>query len=100
MENFIDYVEAYFRLTPSDEQKGIRELHEDFKKQTYNRQKTSHWDSLCMSICEHSNGLASTIDFKCNRKKQDKRLSIYHFPLHLPQQTKYHSGNPRHAASK
>ena len=22
-ENFIDYVEAYFQLTPSDEQKGV-----------------------------------------------------------------------------
>ena len=29
-ENFVDCVEAYFRLTPSDEQKGIRKLHEDF----------------------------------------------------------------------
>ena len=27
VENFIDYVEDYFQLTPSDEQKGIRELH-------------------------------------------------------------------------
>ena len=24
VENFIDYVEAYFQLTPPDEQKGIR----------------------------------------------------------------------------
>ena len=30
-ENFVDYVEDYFQLTPSDEQKGIRELHEEFK---------------------------------------------------------------------
>ena len=44
VENFIDYVEAYFQLTPSDEQKGIRELHQDFNKQTYNRQKTYHQD--------------------------------------------------------
>ena len=41
VENFIDYVEAYFQLTPSDEQKGVRELHEDFNKQTYTRQTTS-----------------------------------------------------------
>ena len=40
-ENFIAYIEAYFQLTPSDEQKGIRELYQDFKKQTYNRQTTS-----------------------------------------------------------
>ena len=67
VENFIDYVEDYFQLTSSDEQKGIRELHEDFNKQTYNRQTTSHHDSLCISISEHINGLASTIDFNCNR---------------------------------
>ena len=50
VEDFVDYVEAYFQLTPSDEQKGLRELYEDFNKQTYNRQTTSHQDSLCMSI--------------------------------------------------
>ena len=61
VENFIDYVEAYFQLNPSDELKGIRELHEDFKKQTYNRQTYSHQDSLCMSISKHTNGLYSTI---------------------------------------
>ena len=43
-ENSVDYVEAYFQLTPSDKQKGIRELHQDFKKQTYNHQTTSHQD--------------------------------------------------------
>ena len=42
VENFIDYVEAYFQLTPSDKQKGIRELHQDFKKQIFNIQTTSH----------------------------------------------------------
>ena len=72
VENFIDYVEAYFQLTPLDKQKGVRELHEDFNEQTYNRQTTSHEDSFCMSISEHSNGLVSTIDFKCIKKKQDK----------------------------
>ena len=51
-----------------------------------------------MSISEHSNGIASTIDFNCNKKKQDKRLSNHHFPLHLPQQTKRHSCEPRYAA--
>ena len=61
VENFIDYVEAYFQLNPSDEQKGIRELHEDFKKQTYNCQTTSHQDSLCMSIYGHINSIYSTI---------------------------------------
>ena len=69
VENFIDYVEAYFQLMPPDEQKGVRELHEDFNTQTYNHQTTSHQDSLCMSISEHSNGLASTIEFNCNKKK-------------------------------
>ena len=32
VEKVIDYVEAYFQLAPSDEQKGIRELHQDSKK--------------------------------------------------------------------
>ena len=98
VENFIDYVEAYFQLNPPDKQKGVRELHEDFNKQTYNRQTTYHEDSFCMSISEHSNGLAYTIGFKCNKQKQDKRLSNHHFPLHLPQQTKHHSCEPRYAA--
>ena len=30
VENFTDYVEDCFQLTPSDEQKGIMELHQDF----------------------------------------------------------------------
>ena len=51
-----------------------------------------------MSISEHSNGIYSTIEFKCNKKKQDKRLSNHHFTLHLPQQTKYHSCEPRYTA--
>ena len=67
VENFIDYVEAYFQLTPSDEQKGVRELHKYFNKQTYNCQRNSRQYSSCMSISEHINGLASTIYFKCNR---------------------------------
>ena len=32
VENFIDYVQAYFQLTLSYEQKGVREIHEDFHK--------------------------------------------------------------------
>ena len=31
-ENVVHCVEAYFQLTPSDEQKGITGLHQDFKK--------------------------------------------------------------------
>ena len=98
VENFIDYVEAYFQLTPPDEQKGVRELYEDFNKQTYNRQTTSHEDSFCVSISKHSNDLASPNEFKCNKKKQDNCVSNHHFPLHLPQQTKNHSCEPRYAA--
>ena len=60
-ENFVDYVEAYFQVPPSDDQKGIRELCQDFNKQIYNSQTTSHQDSFCMSISDHSNGLASAI---------------------------------------
>ena len=69
VENFIDYVEAYFQLTPPDEQKGVKELDEDSKKQGYNRKKTSHQDSFCMSISEHSNGPASTIECRRDKKK-------------------------------
>ena len=68
-ENSVDYVEAYFQLTPSDEQKGKRELHEDSNKQTYNCQTTYHQDSFYMSISEHRNVIDSTIEFKCNREK-------------------------------
>ena len=53
-----------------------------------------------MSIYEQSNGIASTIDLKCNRKKQDKRLSNHHFTLHLPEKTKHPSSDPRYAAIK
>ena len=98
VEKFIDCVDNYFQLTPPDEQKVVRELYEDFNKQTYNRQTTYHQDSLCMSISEHSNGLDSTIEFKCNKKKQYKRLSNHHFPFHLPQQTRNNSCEPRYAA--
>ena len=72
VENFIDCVEDYFQLTPPDEQKVVRELYEDFNKQTYNSQTTSHQVSFCMSIREHSNGLDSTIEFKSDKTKQDK----------------------------
>ena len=71
VENFIEYVEDYFQLAPPDEQMGIRELHEDFNIQTFKCQTTYNQDSFCMNISEHSNGLVSTIDFKCNRRKKD-----------------------------
>ena len=90
VEKFVEFVEAYFQLTLPDKQKVVKELYEDFNKQTYNRQTTSHQDSFCMSISEHSNGIDSTIDFKCNNKKQYKQLNKHHFPLPLPQQTKNH----------
>ena len=50
VENFIYYVEDYFQLMPTDEQKGVREICEDLNKQTYNRQTTSRQDSFCMFI--------------------------------------------------
>ena len=98
VDSFIDYVEAYFHLTPPDKQMGVREIYEDFNKQTYNCQTSSHQDSFCVSISEHSNELISTNEFKCNYKKQDNRLSNLHFPLHLPQQTKHRSCEPHYAA--
>ena len=60
-ENFVAYVKDYFQLTPSDEQKGRRELHQDFKKQESHRQNIYHHNFFCMSISEYSNGLDSTI---------------------------------------
>ena len=53
-----------------------------------------------MSISQYSNGLASTIDFKCNRKKQDKLLSNHHFLIHFPEKTKHHSSETRYTAIK
>ena len=53
-----------------------------------------------MSISDHINGLASTIEFRCNREKQDKCLRENHFTLYLPHKTKHHSGDPHYAASK
>ena len=32
VENFIDYVEDSFQLTPPDNQKRVREIYADFKK--------------------------------------------------------------------
>ena len=75
VENFFDYVEAYFQLTPPDKQKGVRELYDDFKKQGYKRQTTYRQDSFCMSISEHSNGIASTIVCKCDKKKNKTNAS-------------------------
>ena len=87
-------------MTPSDEQKGIRELHQDFKNKKSHRQTNYHQYLFYMSISDHRNGLAPTIEFKCKREKQDKRLNNHHFPLHLPQKTRHNSGNPRYVASK
>ena len=83
---------------PPDEQKGVRELYDDFNKQGYKRETTSHQDSFSMCVSEHRNGLASTIECKCDKKKKDKCLSNHHFPLHLPQQTKHHSGETQYSA--
>ena len=43
MENLIDYFEAYFQLTTSDEKKGVRELNEEFNKQTYKPSNNLSW---------------------------------------------------------
>ena len=53
-----------------------------------------------MSISKHINGLASTIDIKCNMGKQDKCLSNHNFHLRLPQKTNHHSSETRYAALK
>ena len=53
-----------------------------------------------MYIYGHINGLASTIEFKRNRKKQYRHPRNYNFPLYLPQKTKHNSIETFHAASK
>ena len=54
VENFIDYVEGYFQLTPSDEQKGVKELHEDFKK--------THITVKQLLIMTHFAGISSSTE--------------------------------------
>ena len=51
-----------------------------------------------MSICDHSNDIASTIEFRCHRGKQEKRLGKHHFTLHITHQTKHNSGYSRYAS--
>ena len=41
---------------------------------------------------------AFTIGCKCDKEKLDKCQSNHHFPLHLPQQTKHHTGETQYAA--
>ena len=55
---------------------------------------------LLFPVTIEINGLSSTIDFKCNRKKQEKHLTNHNFPLHLPEKTKHHYSDPRYAALK
>ena len=60
-DNFISYVDTYYDLNPTNEKKGIRQIHHNFNKQKSNRQKSSHEDYFSMTFSDHSNGLASTI---------------------------------------
>ena len=53
-----------------------------------------------MSISKNSNCLDCTIEFRSNRKKQDKRLSNHHFSLRLPHQIYHNSGDSCFSASK
>ena len=62
-------------------------------------QNNSHQDSFSMSISNHRNDIACTVEFRWNRGNLGKCLINHHFPLHLPQQIKYHSGDSRYAAS-
>ena len=94
------YVEAYYKLTSTYEQKGIRKLFHDFSKQKSNHQTSYHYDHLRMTFSEHINGLSFTITFNCGRKKQDKLYSKHQFILHIPQQSKHNSGEFHYEASK
>ena len=47
----VAYAEDYFQITPSDENKGIRELHQDFKKQNHIAKKILiRIRSACLSL--------------------------------------------------
>ena len=63
-------------------------------------QNKFYQDLFYISISNHTNGLASNIEFRCHRKKQDKRLSNHHLSPHLYQKTKHHSGDPHYSTSK
>ena len=41
-ETFISYVEAYYKVDPTYEQKGIRQLHHDYNKQKSDHQTSFH----------------------------------------------------------
>ena len=60
----ISYVEAYYKLTLTYDQKKIRQIHHDFNKQKYNRQTSYHGFYFSMTFSEHINGIASIIT--CN----------------------------------
>ena len=60
-ENFISYIEAYYELTLTYEQEGIRKLHHDLKNEKSNRQTSYHKDYFSMNFSEHINGIASAI---------------------------------------
>ena len=70
-ENFIPYVESYYDLTPTYEQKGIRKIHHDLNKQNSNRKTSYHEDYFRMTFSQNSNGLSSAIMFNCVRNKQE-----------------------------
>ena len=98
-ETIISYVEAYYDINMVYKQKGIRQLHHEFNKQKSNRQKTYHEDSFRMNFSEHIDALASTIVFNWGRNKQDKSYYKHQFSLHIPQQSKYCSGEFLYEAS-
>ena len=57
----IYYVEAYYEITPTYENKRIRQLHHGFNQLKSNRQPSSLEYSLSVTFSEHINGIASTM---------------------------------------
>ena len=99
-EKCISYIETYYYLTPTNENKVIRQPCHNFNKQTSNRQRSYHEYYFSMNFYEYSNGLASTIVWNCSRDKHEKHYSNHPFRLHITQQSKHQSGWLFYEASK
>ena len=49
-KNFISYVDTYYNVTLTYEQKGLRQLHHDFNKQKINHQTSYYEDYFIMTF--------------------------------------------------
>ena len=91
-------MEAHYELSLVDWQKVIRELYHYLNKEKYKHKTTSLETPFRKTLFDHRNGLASTITYNFTRKVNI--FSSHKFTLHIPDQTKFHSGDIRYEASK